>query len=132
MWKREYPASDYHGFYYDNKLPDVTTTNGTQRYIQDVLNNLGHFAERINTQGNYRDGKWHKSGSTNGSPDIHCMIKTSGGVLPWKIEVKNKDTMSKAQLKYQDKMAKLGALHSVISVGELDEFWDELNRILGL
>lgn len=129
MFEREYPSS----VYFDNKMPDVTTTNGTQRYICDVLNWTGYFAERINTQGNYYKGEWRKSGSTKGSPDIHSMIKTSTAVKPWKIEIKKgADSLNKAQLKYQSKMAQLGALHTVIYVGQLDLFWDEYYKIMDL
>lgn len=133
MFEREYPAAFAQGEYYDNKFPDVQLTNGTQRYICDVLNWLGHFAERINTQGNFYQGKWRKSGSTKGSPDLHCQIRIPSQALPvgWKIEIKKgSDSLNKAQLKYRSKMQQLGALHTVIHVGQLDLFWDELNRIL--
>lgn len=124
MFKREYPGQEY----FDKPMPDVRTTNGTTRYIEDVINNLGHHAERISNQGVFRNGMWTTGGGTNGSPDIHCIVNGR----PWLIEIKNKDKMSKAQVKYADKMQRLGVLHSVIYVGGLDEFWDELNRILKL
>lgn len=125
MFKREYPSSEY----FDKPVPDVTTTNGTTRYIEDVINNYGHMAERINTQGNYYQGKWRKSGSTKGSPDIHCVVNKT----PWKIEVKKgADDLSKAQLKYQSKMLALGLEHTVIYVGQLDKFWEEYWRMIKL
>lgn len=134
MFEREYPAAWKAGEYFDNKMPDITTTNGTTRYIEDVLNNMGHQAERVNTQGNYTKDGWRTSGSTKGSTDLHCNIKVPSQALPvsWKIEIKNQDSMSKAQLKYQAKMKAVGVLHSVVYVGGLDGFWDELNRILTL
>jgi len=134
MFEREYPAAWKAGEYFDGNIPDITTTNGTQRYIQDVINNLGHQAERINTTGIPTKDGWRRGGITKGSPDIHTNIKIPSQALPvsWKIEVKNKDTMSKAQVKYQKKMATVGILHSVIRVGELDLFWDEYYRIMNL
>lgn len=135
MFQREYPAAWVIGEYYDNDFPKIDTTNGTQNYIQDVLNNFGHHAERINTMGiPGKDGKWRRSGSTKGSSDLHCEIKIPSQVLPvgWKIEVKNKDTMLKAQVKYQKKMNRVGVLHTIIHVGNLDLFWDEYYRIINL
>ena len=72
--------------------------------------------------------KWRRSGSTIGSPDLHAIVKNT----TWKIEAKNKDSMRKAQIKYQDKMQRIGILHSIIRVGELDLFWDEYYRIMAL
>jgi len=137
MFEREYPAGLKDHGHFDNKMPAVMTTNGHTRYIEDVLNNLGHHAERVNTGGvpsKVTKSGWRHSGSTNGSTDIHCEIKIPSQPLPvgWKIEVKNKDTVLKAQLKYQAKMQRVGVLHSVIRVGELDLFWDEYYKIMAL
>lgn len=130
MFKREYPSAWAAGEYYENQMPDITTTNGHQRYMEDVINNLGFHCETVNVMGvpvKQHDGtiKWRRSGSTIGSPDLHCIVKG----ITWKIEVKNKDTMSKAQVKYREKMQRIGVLYSVIYVGGLDIFWDEYYRI---
>ena len=122
MFTREYPGSEY----FDNKMPDVSSTNGTTRYIEDVLNNLGHHAERVNTGGIWTPKGWRRSGSTKGSPDIHCIVNDT----PWKIELKKgRDDLSKAQLKYRDKMNRIGVNHTVLYVGDLDLFWDEFYKI---
>ena len=144
MYARDYPTANNDGHYADKAMPDITTTNGTTRYIEDVLNNLGHHAERVNSMGvpMFKDGKpvlddkgkqkYRHSGGTNGSTDIHCEIKIPSQSLPagWKIEIKNKDKILKSQSKYANKMQRVGVLHSIITVGELDFFWDEFNRIL--
>lgn len=146
MFEREYPTAWKAGEYYDNKLPDVSTTNGTTRYIQDIINNMGHHCERVNTMGvpMFANGKpildifgkqkYRRSGSTNGSTDIHCEIKVPSQSLPagWKIEVKNKDKVLPGQEKYQAKMNRIGVLHSIVYVGDLDHFWDEYYRIISL
>lgn len=135
MFEREYPAAWKAGEYYDNKFPDVTTTNGTQKYIQDVLNNLGFQAERVNTGGipmKDKSGqfKMRYSGSTKGSTDLHCIV---AGGRAWKIEIKKgADILSGAQEKYHDKVIAAGGLHSVVYVGELDFFWDEYYKIMAL
>ena len=131
MFEREYPSAWAAGGYYDNKFPDINTTNGTQNYIQDVLNNFGYQAERVNTGGiPMRDKsgqfKMRYSGSTKGSSDLHCIIKG----MAWKIEIKKgADTLSDTQKKYRDKVVAAGGHHSVVYVGNLDYFWDEYKRI---
>lgn len=146
MFQKQYPEAWAAGGYYDNDMPDITTTNGTTRYIEDVINNLGHHAERVNSMGvpMFKNGKpvlddkgkqkFRRSGGTNGSTDIHCEIKIPSQSLPagWKIEIKNKDKILKAQTKYAAKMERVGVLHSIVVVGSLDFFWDEFNRILKL
>lgn len=147
MFQREYPAAWAAGEYYDTDYPDITSTNGHQNYIKNCLNWLGHNADRNNTMGVPmlddkgrplldKDGKirYRYAASTTGSTDFFNDVMVPGypSAFSWKIEVKNKDTMSKAQIKYQAKMQRVGVLHSVIRVGELDLFWDELNRILNL
>lgn len=132
-FQREYPAAWKAGEYFDKDMPDIFTTNGHQRYMEDVVNNLGFHAERVNVMGipvKQDNGKikWRRSGSTIGSPDIHCIVKN----ITWKIEGKNKDTMRKAQIKYQEKMERIGVKYSIIYVGDLDLFWNELNKILAL
>lgn len=146
MFATQYPEAYAAGEYYDNTYPKVSTTNGFTRYIEDVLNNLGHHAERVNTMGvpMYSGGKplldkhgkqrYRYSGSTKGSTDIHCEIRIPSQSLPcgWKIEVKNKDTVLKAQEKYQAKMQRVGVLHTIIHNLDLDAFWDEYYRIIKL
>lgn len=147
MFQREYKAAWDAGEYYDSDFPDITSTNGHQNYIKNVLNYLGHNADRNNTMGVPmlddngkpllgKDGKlkYRFTASTTGGTDINNDIMVPGYpvAFSWKIEVKNKDTMGKAQVKYKDKMQRVGVLHSVIRVGELDLFWDEYYRILAL
>lgn len=141
MYKRDLPKLWEAGFYYECKFPDITKTNGTMKYIRDVLNNFGHNADRNNTMGiPYRDKvtgetKWRKSGSTTGATDMFNDIFVPGypKAFSWKIEVKKgNDDLNKAQTKYRDKMNRVGVLHSVIRVGELEFFWDEYYKILKL
>lgn len=143
-FKREHPEAYKSGHYFNPTIPDITTTNGFTRYIVNVINFTGHHAERINTGGTpmFINGKpalddkgkqkYRRSGSTTGSPDIHCEIKIPSQGLPvgWKIEVKNKDYTLPGQDAYQAKMKRIGVLHSIFRVGELDLFWDEFYCIL--
>jgi hypothetical protein len=133
MFQHEYPAAWADGEYFDGKVPDITTTNGISRYIEDIINNYGHHAERVNTMGIPITvkgvTKWRISGSTKGSTDIHCIVNGK----TWKIEVKKgSDDLNPAQVKYQEKMQRIGVSHTVIHVGQIDLFWDEYYKIVSL
>lgn len=134
MFEMKYPEAWKAGEYYDNKFPDLSTTNGTQNYIQDVLSNLGCQAERVNTGGiPMRDKsgqfKMRYSGSTKGSADLHCVVNGKA----WKIEIKKDyDKLSSVQEKYRSSVLAAGGQHSVIYVGQLDLFWEEYYRIIKL
>jgi len=147
MFERDRKVVTEAGFYYKKDYPDIKTTNGHTRYMKDVLNNLGHNADRNNTVGipmldKYgkplldKDGKlrYRKTSSTKGGTDMVNDIFVPGypAAFSWKIETKNKDRMQPNQIKYQEKMNRIGILHSVIRVGELDLFWDEYYRIMKL
>jgi len=141
MFQRDLPECWAAGLYHENEYPDISTTKGATRYIRDVINNLGHNADRVNTMGipvkDERTGEinWRYSGSTVGSTDIHTEIVRPGHdtPAPWKIEVKKgRDSLSKAQEKYRDKMLRIGAFHSTVYVEDLSFFWDEYYKIMAL
>ena len=45
MFEREYPAAWKAGEYFDGAMPDITTTNGHQRYMEDIINFNGYHCE---------------------------------------------------------------------------------------
>jgi len=139
-WEIKFPQSYKDGHYFSPNMPDINSTNGLQRYIEDMMNWNGHHAERINTMGipkaktagkyNLFSGKveqvqvgieWRRSGSTAGSADVHghFNLPTHSFGVPFKAEVKfKKDTMSKAQEKYKRRVTETGALHVIVHVVE--------------
>ena len=146
-FKERTPLAYESGHYFKPTMPDIKTTNGHKLYMKNVLNWLGHNADNRDTMGvpmlgpggkplldKYGKIRYRKSGSTTGGTDMVNDIFVPGypAAFSWKIEVKNLDTMGKAQLRYQEKIQRVGVLHSVIRVGELDLFWDEYYRILNL
>ena len=116
------------------------TANGLTRCIIDFLKLSGHYAERINTTGIYREGKtfkdvvgftritpgmWTPGGATPGSSDISAVIH--GKAV--KVEVKiGKDRMSEAQVKYKEKVEAAGAVYYVAR--SFTEFYEWYNSIL--
>lgn len=141
MYQRDLPENWRAGHYYDSDFPAIETTNGTQKYIRNVLNWLGHNADRNNTMGipvvDKKTGEvtWRRSGSTTGATDLvnDIVIPSQSRPCSWKIEVKKgNDKLSKPQRLYKEKMDRIGVLHSIVYVGDLDFFWDEYYRIIKL
>jgi hypothetical protein len=93
-----------------------TLTNCVVKYL--IWN--GCQAERINTMGVYRNGRWTTSGSTPGSSDISAII--NGRSV--KIEIKIKDKQSEVQKKYQLSVETAGGEYWLVK--SFDGF---LNRI---
>lgn len=102
------------------------TTNGLTRAILDFLNFSGHWASRVNTQGQARvqkiprysliSGKveytdkvtWTKSTTRKGTPDISAIVH--GRAV--KIEIKvGADTMREDQLREQVRIENAGGLY---------------------
>jgi hypothetical protein len=147
-YKNERPVIFEAGHYFESNYPKITTTNGVQKYIKNVLNWLGHQAEKVNTMGvpmvdKYgnpilgKNGKqkYRVGSSTTGSSDIPVTLMIPGISISavWKIEVKKgRDSLSTAQERYRDKTLRSGGLHSVIHVEDLSFFWDEYYKYMKL
>jgi hypothetical protein len=111
------------------------TTNGLTKAIIDWLTYSGHYANRIQTQGQARIKKqpkfnilsgqieyrqkveWTKSMTTKGTPDIDSIING----LPVKIEVKaGKDRISDEQTKQGQRITEAGGIYFVCH--DMDQF----------
>lgn len=104
------------------KTPLIRSATGLQGWLENIFNWSGHHMQRIASQGVYREGIGYTfSGTTNGATDDNghfCSINHTYPI-PVYIETKfNKDIMSKAQLKFQGKVERTGALHFIQSVPE--------------
>lgn len=102
------------------------TTNGLTNCIKDFLNFSGHQAERVNVMARARDKRktvydtmggakqigsieYIPSGSTPGTSDISSIVFG----LPWKIEIKRKDSQSPEQKKYQENVERAGGRYNI-------------------
>lgn len=84
--------------------------NSLTKLLVLFLKLTGNQAERINTGGTLRDGKWCYSGSTKGSADISATIRGRSV----KIEVKwCNDKMSDYQRKYREAIEAAGGTYIV-------------------
>ena len=103
------------------------SANGIQKCIISWLELHGHFAARINTQGNYSQklGKYIHSGSRRGIADITAVIE--GKHIS--IEVKHgRDKMRPEQVKVKKEIEQAGGVYIVAS--SFDNFLQQINKYL--
>ena len=114
------------------------SANALTKSIIGFLNMSGHFAERINTMGTYRQGRKLKVGEgirqmpgkyvpttgTKGSADISATIKGRSV----KLEIKyGKDRMSEEQKAYAERTIASGGIYYVArDFDSFKEWYDEL------
>jgi len=123
--KQDYYKENYPGFKYIpevlNLLKATSKSNLLTKTIINYLKWCGYFAERINTTGIYRNGKYTYSGGTTGSADISAIINGQSV----RIEVKiGRDKQSEAQKRYEDKVTQAGAQYWLVH-----DFTEFLNKI---
>jgi hypothetical protein len=114
------------------------SANALTKSIVGFLNMSGHFAERINTMGTYRQGrkiavgeghrmtpgKYVPTTGVKGSADISATIKGRSV----KVEVKyNKDRMSEHQKAYAERTIQSGGIYYIArDFDSFKEWYDEL------
>ncbi len=132
------------GFTMSVKPYSDRTTNALTRSIIDFLQFHGHYANRINTQGQARVNKierfniysqqmqtvgekvtWTKSSTRKGTPDIDAIIHRQ----PVKIEIKvGSDTIKQSQRDEQVKIETAGGLYFVArTMPQFLEWYDTIS-----
>mgnify|MGYP000877428432 FL=1 len=106
-----------------NKYRD-DTAGGLTKCIVAYAKLCGCFASRLNNQGVYRAGKWTRSTSRRGLPDV--LITRNG--ISYFIEVKvGRDTMSEHQHKVKQDQQQAGGIYFVAhDFGSFKSFFDQL------
>lgn len=129
---RKYKAS--RGIDVSNYINEPTgegSANKLTKLITTWLKYHGHQAERINTTGIWRDGRWTRSGSTLGSADISASIRPDGALyaVSVKIEVKyGRDRLSPKQIRYAEQVRAAGGVYWVVRC--FDEFVDMYDGLM--
>lgn len=83
------------------------TANGLTKAIIAFFEVQGHYANRIQTQGQFRAGKWTRGTTKRGTPDVSAIV--NGRALA--IEVKHgKDRLSDAQKQQAEKIQSAGGV----------------------
>jgi hypothetical protein len=111
----------------DNLRDD--SANALTKCICKYLQLHGHFAARVNTQGNYnaRLGKYVYSGSRKGMADISAVI--NGRHVSIEVKV-GKDRPRLEQLKVKDEIEAAGGHY--IFVHSFDNFLEQLEQITNI
>jgi len=124
-YQRDYPNV------YKNKLmpvckfPKVETANGLTRFVLDMINWNGGYANRISSAGRVVGGKYIPSTTRKGTADIHAIINGQH----WSIEIKiGKDKMSEYQYEERDRVQKAGGNYMIVK--DADSFCTALELIL--
>lgn len=122
---------------YQVKIPSERKANGLTQIIMKFLKLKGHYANRVNTQGQLRGAKisryeaytnkavygnearWVKGQTTRGTPDIDAIIY--GRAVQIEVKV-GKDQMSEHQIKQQYAIEAAGGLYFVAR--DMQSFYD--------
>ena len=106
---------------------DDKTANGLTKLIMAWLKVNGHFAARINTQGNYNAKlqKFVRSGSTNGMADINAVVQGRSISIEVKI---GRDKIRESQLKVKSEIEAAGGVY--IIVRSFDDFRQQFENII--
>ena len=103
---------------YIGKFSD-TSANSLTAAISEYVKLCGGFCARINTMGVIRSGKWTKSGSTLGMPDLQGIYNSK----VFYVEIKHgKDKLSEIQTKRIAEIEKAGGL--VFVAHDFDGFYE--------
>jgi len=123
--------------------------NALTKAIVDFLNNSGHLAERVRSEGRMVDNrkkyvdvlgqvktigstKWIKSTTMNGTADVSATIgvqingKFVGISAKW--EVKMRDKQSEVQKSYESKVNEAGGHYFLVH--NIEEFWQQYHELL--
>lgn len=87
-----------------------STANGLTACIKDFIELSGGVANRVNTTGIMRNGKYTKAGGTKGAADLNCIVK--GKSLQVEIKIGN-DKLRPAQIAQMEKVRAAGGLYYV-------------------
>lgn len=141
-FKVQYPNAYKDGHYTGPKFPDVNSTNGLTTAVVQYITWNGHYANRINTQGQavgeevqFAGGKvkklsWRKGATRPGTADIASKFNLpakSPYAIPVDIEIKwNKDTVKEAQVKEKARIESVKGVYVVVkSIEMFYEWFDE-------
>lgn len=104
-----------------------STANGLTACIKDFIELCGGVANRVNSQGNWKAGKWIKSGSTVGAADLNIVLPKSGKSLQVEIKMPG-DKLRPAQITQMEKVRAAGGLYFVAhSFQQFYEYYLTLN-----
>ena len=144
---QEHPTTPYpESFFRDPKKYNDKTANGLTQLVKRYIKFVGGMAERISSTGRpidntkevkdylgrtYKIGsvEWIPGTSTKGTADVSAIIRTKKGtVVPWRIEIKMKDSQKKHQKEYEQSVISAGGQYSIVH--SFEEFTAIYNHLI--
>jgi hypothetical protein len=124
-YEKTYPSVASDGLIPKPKFPDTKKANGLTRFVIDMINWSGGYANRISSAGRVVNGKYIPGTTRKGTADIHAIIKGHH----FSIEIKvGRDRMSEWQEAERERVRNAGG--NYIIVADPDSFCTALQYII--
>jgi len=123
--KQKYPTAAANGLIPNAKFPQVSKANGLTRFVIDMINWSGGYANRISSAGRVVNGRYIPGTTRKGTADIHAIIKGHH----FSIEIKvGRDRMSEWQEQERERVRNAGGNYLIVA--DPDSFCTALQYIL--
>jgi hypothetical protein len=107
------------------KFPDTKKANGLTRFVIDMINWSGGYANRISSAGRVVNGRYIPGTTRKGTADIHAIIKGHH----FSIEIKvGRDRMSEWQEQERERVRNAGGNYLIVA--DPDSFCTALQYII--
>lgn len=124
-YTKTYPSVAAAGLIPKPTFPDTSKANGLTRFVIDMINWSGGYANRISSSGRVVGGKYIPGRTMKGTADIHAIIKGQH----FSIEIKvGRDRMSQWQEAERERVRKAGGNYMIVA--DPDSFCTALDIIL--
>lgn len=124
-YQRTYPSVTAAGLIPKPKFPDTKKANGLTRFVIDMINWSGGYANRISSAGRMVGGRYIPGTTRKGTADIHAIIKGQH----FSIEIKvGRDRMSEWQEEERERVRNAGGNYMIVA--DPDSFCTALEYII--
>lgn len=124
-YQRTYPTVTAAGLIPKPTFPAVNKANGLTRFVIDMVNWSGGYANRISSAGRMVNGRYIPGTTRKGTADIHAIIKGQH----FSIEIKvGRDRMSQWQEEERERVRNAGGNYLIVA--DADSFCTALEFIM--
>jgi hypothetical protein len=124
-YARTYPSVAAAGLIPKPTFPDTNKANGLTKFVIDMINWSGGYANRISSSGRVVNGKYIPGATRKGTADIHAIIKG----MHFSIEIKvGRDRMSNWQEAERERVRNAGGNYLIVA--DPDSFCTALEYII--
>ena len=111
-YQQTYPSVAAAGLIPKPKFPETKKANGLTRFVIDMINWSGGYANRISSAGRVVNGRYIPGTTRKGTADIHAIIKGHH----FSIEIKvGKDRMSEWQEQERERVRNAGGNYMIVA-----------------